>query len=386
MWISSQPGWIATRPARVPALVVGWLIASAALASAQPQADLSTTMQNSPDSQQIFEPITLTVTVTNHGPDTATGAVASINPNAERLSFSTSQGECVPFYYSSLSCDFGDLAPGLSVVVTIVMRQIRPYQEVWSNAKTSSSVTDPNDENDHADATTAIRLLGGMDAWLSLSAAPTQGPRFDWWEGNIEEIDYMVRVTDSANEIIYAAPPWRSGWTDLSPVPETINCYAAFPANGSDVLGRSDLLCYLPESRSLANVPGEVEIRLWQSQTATVLFYDPPPGTTAFAVRAYPMDGGPHRTYFVGPAATSIGDDTGGVATCYVVFVLGEQYAIVGNADALCAVPGYSTFVPPPPPATASKGAAGKGTRPTSGLDEVAARIRADIAQLYRLR
>jgi uncharacterized repeat protein (TIGR01451 family) len=93
----------------------------------EPVADLQVTQSVSPESAAVGDSITFTTTVTNLGPDSATGVIVTnaIPPGAAFISVSSSQGTCTNLDGQVL-CTLGDLAPGIVATISLVVLTTEP--------------------------------------------------------------------------------------------------------------------------------------------------------------------------------------------------------------------------------------------------------------------
>jgi uncharacterized repeat protein (TIGR01451 family) len=126
--------------------------------SSAPAADLSVTNSDSPDPVPPGERLTYTVTVTNNGPDSATG-VSLTDTLARSLrvrSVRPSQGRCV-LRRTNVDCSLGDLAQGASATVVIVVRPTRKGTVTSTASVTASQPSDPDTTNNTATATTSVK-------------------------------------------------------------------------------------------------------------------------------------------------------------------------------------------------------------------------------------
>ncbi len=130
-------------------------------------ADLAVTKTDSPDPVTAGVDLTYTVTVTNNGPDAATGvALSDTLPVGVALVSSTpSQGSCTGTF--PVTCDLGTLANAATATVTIVVRPATPGT-ITNSASVTSNVFDPDPANNTAAADTTVNDFG-------ITANPTQG-------------------------------------------------------------------------------------------------------------------------------------------------------------------------------------------------------------------
>ena len=117
-------------------------------------ADLSVTKTHSPVVIGLDGTLTYTVTVTNNGPDPASGVtLTDVLGKSTLLSASPSQGTCPQT--PPIICDLGTIADGDDVVVTI---QVTPdvLGSVGNKVTVTSSVPDPDDTDNFTQITTEV--------------------------------------------------------------------------------------------------------------------------------------------------------------------------------------------------------------------------------------
>jgi RHS repeat-associated protein/uncharacterized repeat protein (TIGR01451 family) len=129
--------------------------------------DLNSQIPNSPGTRvPLGEPFNYTVTVTNFGPDTATGVTLtdtlppSSDIDANDTKVTTSKGTC-QVSGNTISCELGDLAENELVTLTIEVRPIRVttarrLQTLTNSATATSSVTDPDPDDNTATSTVTV--------------------------------------------------------------------------------------------------------------------------------------------------------------------------------------------------------------------------------------
>jgi uncharacterized repeat protein (TIGR01451 family) len=117
--------------------------------------DLGITKVDSADPSQAGSDLTYTLTVTNHGPNPATGvSVTDTPPSGLSASSATaSQGSCSGT--GPVTCAVGDLASGASATVTIVVRPTEPGT-ITNTATVAGNQPDPNNANNSASQQTTI--------------------------------------------------------------------------------------------------------------------------------------------------------------------------------------------------------------------------------------
>lgn len=192
----------------------------------QESAGLSITKDDSPDPVTVGNVLTYTLTVTNSGPDQATGVtVTDVIPSSFTFNNATpSQGSCNPLVGQTLTCNLGTIANGGNATVTI---SVTPTQAgiITNTAVVSGNEPDP-DPNDNSD-TESTTVNGTGPASANLSVVKTDNP--DPVIVN-QQLTYTVTVTnlgpdDASNVVVTDTLP--TGATFGSAVPEQGNCNQA---------------------------------------------------------------------------------------------------------------------------------------------------------------
>lgn len=127
------------------------------------ESDLSLTQGDAPDPVTLGDDLTYTTTITNHGPDEATGVTVS-NTLPEGVAFvsaTASQGGCTE-EGSTVTCDLGTLANGTTAAVTLV---VTPMAEgtITNLASVTGNESDPNTANNAATQNTTVNPAVGPD-------------------------------------------------------------------------------------------------------------------------------------------------------------------------------------------------------------------------------
>ncbi len=123
-------------------------------------ADLTLEKLDSPDPVTVGRPITFQITVTNHGPSTASG-VTLTDTLPSGMAFGTAtppsgQGTCSGT--SQVICNLGDLANGANAVVTLLVTPT--VTGLHTNTVSVNAITlDPNPTNNTAEASTSVSPL-----------------------------------------------------------------------------------------------------------------------------------------------------------------------------------------------------------------------------------
>jgi uncharacterized repeat protein (TIGR01451 family) len=121
-------------------------------------ADLSIIKTGNPNPVTVGNNLTYTVTVTNNGPDTATGvALTDTLPSGISLfSVKTSQGSCSGT--STVNCNIGTLNNGSSATVTIVVTTTKTGT-LSNTASVTANESDPDTANNTSTVNTTVNAL-----------------------------------------------------------------------------------------------------------------------------------------------------------------------------------------------------------------------------------
>jgi uncharacterized delta-60 repeat protein/uncharacterized repeat protein (TIGR01451 family) len=136
-------------------LALAFVNVSGGSGPAPSSADLSITKTADSTSPAVGETVTYTLTVTNHGPDSATGVVVTDVPFGVfgDLSAGSSQGTCT--VSDSVTCDLGTLASGADATLTVTLTA-GGFGLLSNLATVVSQVSDPNLGNNHASANLSV--------------------------------------------------------------------------------------------------------------------------------------------------------------------------------------------------------------------------------------
>ncbi len=133
-------------------------------------ADVSITKSDAPDPVSPGSPLTYTLTVTNHGPNDATGVTVmdTLPAGVTLVSAIPSQGTC-----TGLSCDLGTLANGASatVTVTVTVDATTPAGTITNTASVSANEDDPDAANNTASTSTQVAIISA-DLAITKSDSP----------------------------------------------------------------------------------------------------------------------------------------------------------------------------------------------------------------------
>lgn len=139
--------------------------------------DLSMVKTSTPNPVQVNSTLTYTLTVTNDGPDEATGVtVTDILPASFTIGTITpSQGTCNPLVGTTLTCNLGTIANGGNATVTI---ETTPTQTgvIANTAVVSGDQPDPDPTDNSSTESTTVEGSGGEPTDADLSVSKTSSP------------------------------------------------------------------------------------------------------------------------------------------------------------------------------------------------------------------
>ncbi len=202
------------------------------------RASLTVTKAASPDPVTAGEDVTWTIRVTNDGPSDAQTVRLSdvLDSRLVLKSATSSSGSCTGT--TTLSCDLGTLAPGQTVVLTVVttVRSSVPEDATIENTATAASTTiDPNTDQPATDSDTDAVTVAAQ-ASLTIDKEAVEGTvdaggvaAFDIVVGNDGPSDAAadVVVTDTLPDgMTYLASATEGGpaaW-DCADVGQTVTC------------------------------------------------------------------------------------------------------------------------------------------------------------------
>jgi uncharacterized repeat protein (TIGR01451 family) len=190
-----------------------------------PETDLAITKTDSVDPVTVGDPVTYTVTVTNNGPDDATGvtAVDTLPGKVTYVSATPSQGTCGQAG-GIITCNLGAIANGDSATITIT-GSANSAGTATNNASVSGDQADPNSSNDSDSEDTTINSL----------PPPPPDPETDLEVSKVDAIDpvmvgdavtYTVTVTNNG-------PDAATGVTVTDTLPAEVSYVSATPDQGS---------------------------------------------------------------------------------------------------------------------------------------------------------
>jgi hypothetical protein len=168
-------------------------------------------------------------------------------------------------------------------------------------------------------------------AWVTLS----------WLSGDVQAGYVLLRFNMDSGTTTELGPIDGDALTfnDSGPFSETLYCYVLLIYDsGGNQLGNSDVLCWAPNTASLAFA---FTTRLNQSGTAS-MNWTAVDGADGYTLWALPMDGSAARERSL-RQVTNVTDDTGGINTCYYLIPT-QGGTSLGYSTVECAWPGMSTL------------------------------------------
>jgi hypothetical protein len=187
---------------------------------------------------------------------------------------------------------------------------------------------------------------GGAD--FRVGDAPT-GIALVWTTGFAQSGYLVARLAGGTTTLLPSPtsplPASTTEFVDTEATAGVLACYLLLPLGSGGVLGRSELLCIVPASRAGFEPFRGMTARLSQGGVAHLTWDRPGGGSgfqTAFTLLALPLDGSPPRaTTLFSTGVVRADDETGGVATCYLLLRRWYQ-VITGTSDMVCVVPGVA--------------------------------------------
>lgn len=190
-------------------------------ANSGPSADVGVTQTDAPDPVVVGNNLTYTLTVTNHGTETAvnTTLTDTLPNNVTFVSAVPDQGSCNQSS-GTVICQLGNLNNGNTVDVVVV---VTPTQTgtLTNSASVSSDTNDNNGNNNGSSAETIVSATPPPNADLGVEKTGTTGP-IDVGQN----INYTVTVTNHG-------PETAENVTIADTLPEGVAFVSAVPNNGS---------------------------------------------------------------------------------------------------------------------------------------------------------
>ncbi|WP_253839849.1 isopeptide-forming domain-containing fimbrial protein [Actinokineospora globicatena] len=228
-------------------------------------ADLGVTLAYEPGAVVAGSPFAAKVTVRNAGPSTAAGTALSLPLPAGIVDVEVLTPAGVTCD-TSVSCTFGDLAPGASAEITVSGRIATDFSapDLTLTATAATSATDPSAGNNTATATTAVAKSAGLSVVSTLDPATlVAGSPF-------------TSVTTIAN----GGPSTATGATFTLPIPAGVI--------GVQVIAPAGVTCDNSVSCTVGAVAPGTTVRVEVRGTVDPAFTGPSLAFTASAASATP--------------------------------------------------------------------------------------------------
>ena len=219
-----------------------------ATALAASEANLSLSIDDSPDPTSVGGTLTYTVYVANNGPDAAAGVTMTdtLDPSMTFQSSNPTSPTCNASG-SSVTCSLGTVAAFGSRTVTIV---VTPGQAGFINnsATTSTTSTDPDPSDNSATIDTQVNQQATADISISLSHTP------DPVQGG-QVLHYTIDVANNGG------PDDATGVTVTDTLPSSMTFLSSSPAAPTCVNSSGTVTCHLGTLALYANKEVTINVR-----------------------------------------------------------------------------------------------------------------------------
>jgi uncharacterized repeat protein (TIGR01451 family) len=208
-------------------VTVGGIASNRVVFTVKPTADLSLTKTASPEPVPSGQNITYTLTVTNNGPNDATGVtlVDTFPPAASATSFTASQGTCTGGVPSS-TCNLGTISAGSTAMVTFLVSPPPGPGTITNNATVSANEFDPNPANNTASRTSTLLAPPVTVTVTTLPLGPSftvdgvtynSSQTLTWAQGSTHTIGASSLQTNNTGTLFNFA-----GWSDGGAATHTV--------------------------------------------------------------------------------------------------------------------------------------------------------------------
>jgi uncharacterized repeat protein (TIGR01451 family) len=230
-------------------------------------ADLALMKTDAPDPVLVGSNLAYTLTVTNNGPDGATGVTIS-DPLPAGVTFVSAGAGCTEAS-GTVTCAIGDLANGSSASRTITVTPTVANPTLSNTATASATTADPVPANNSATATTDVDPV----ADLALTKTDAPDPVL---VGN--DLTYTLTVTNNG-------PSDATGATISDPLPADVTFVSAATgctnASGTVTCAIGALANGANTSRTITVTPTVADAALTNTATASAATHDPNTGNNS---------------------------------------------------------------------------------------------------------
>ncbi|MEJ8568749.1 DUF11 domain-containing protein [Elongatibacter sediminis] len=211
-------------------------------------ADLSITITDSPDPVTAGNPLTVTLDVTNDGPDEATDTVVVYTPppGVPITSVTPSQGTC-DVGPTTITCDLGSVPNGGTPDIVVVMTPTLPGT-LDHEATVSSAVADPTPDNNADNESSLVEVVPNASADLSLSKTDDADPVVVG-----QPLTYTLDISN-------AGPDDTGSVVVTDTLPASVDFQSATPSQGSCDFTDPDVVCYLGAITNSAGATVEIVV------------------------------------------------------------------------------------------------------------------------------
>lgn len=197
------------------------------MTTVNPAANLSVTKSDSPDPVNVGNNLTYTITVTNNGPNNATGVTVT-DTLPSTVTFVSASSGCT-HSSGTVTCTIGNLAASANTSVTItVTPQAGAVPSITNSVSVTGNEFDPNGTNNSANESTTVNPTANISVTKSGSSSSIQYG---------QNVTYTVTVTNNG-------PNNATGVTMTDTLPSGLVLVSATPSQGS-CSGTTTITCTL---------------------------------------------------------------------------------------------------------------------------------------------
>ncbi|MDX1582793.1 MAG: IPTL-CTERM sorting domain-containing protein [Thermoanaerobaculia bacterium] len=224
------------------------------IAATPPRADVAVTKSDSPDPVDVGATLSYTLTVSNTGPDPATGVTVtdSLPSSVNFQSATPSQGAC-SHSAGTVTCDLGTINSGANATIQIDVTPTSPG-DITNTANVSANESDPNTANNSASETTTV---SAPQADLSITKTDSPDPVTSG-----STLTYTLQVTNNG-------PDSAAGVVVTDTLPSSVTFQSVTPSQGTCSQSGRTVTCDLGTLANGANATITIEVTPTESGTIT---------------------------------------------------------------------------------------------------------------------